>query len=108
MRARKAGPAFTYLLARHEAFRQHARRSMSGASGRQRARTESLRTFQLNVPPGPLLKRFEEVAWPLFELAGSLGAANKRLALSRDLILPRLISGELAISATERELEAVA
>ena len=108
MRGRKAGPAFTYLLARYEAFRQHAQRSMSGASGRQRARTESLRAFELNIPPAQLLKRFDQVAWPLFELSGSIGAVIKHLAASRRLLLPRLISGELSVFAAEHELEAVA
>jgi type I restriction enzyme S subunit len=108
MRGRKAGPVFCYLLARHDAFREHARRSMSGASGRQRARTESLRTYQLHVPPADLLRQFERIAWPLLEFSGSLGVANKRLAASRDLLLPRLISGEFSVASAERELEAVA
>lgn len=108
MRGSKAGPAFTYLLARNEQFRQHARRSMSGASGRQRARTESLRTYELHLPPVELLNRFEEVTWPLLELSGALGVANNRLVSSRDLLLPRLISGDLLTSPTKSELEAVA
>src|SRR5262249_26361300 len=93
MRGRSVGPAFCYLLARHDAFREHARRSMSGASGRQRVRTDSLRAFRLNVPPTPVLERFEAMAWPLLELSGHLGAANARLLACRDLLLPRLISG---------------
>jgi type I restriction enzyme S subunit len=108
MRGLKGGPAFCYCLARHKDFREHARRSMSGASGRQRARTESLRTYPIGIPPDELLQQFEKSAWPLLQLSGSLGAANKRLAASRDLLLPRLISGELSVSSAERELEAVA
>lgn len=108
MRGRRAGPAFTYLLARHEAFRLHAQKSMSGATGRQRARTESLRTFAFPSPPKQILDRFDALAWPMLELVGQLGEANKRLAASRDLLLPRLISGDLPVAAAERELEAVA
>jgi len=108
MRVIEAGPAFCYQLSRYDAFREHARRSMSGASGRQRVRPESLRSFKLNIPPDPLLEQFERVAWPLLELSGSLGAANGRLASCRDILLPRLVSGELSIVAAERELEDVA
>lgn len=108
MRGRMVGPAFCYLLARYDEFRQHARSSMSWASGRQRARTESLRTFPMCLPPVALTVRFEEVVWPIFELSGALGAANNRLALARDFLLPRLISGELSASVAEHELEAVA
>ena len=108
MRGRVAGPAFTYLLARHDPFRAHAQRSMSGATGRQRVRTESVRMFKIAVPPHDLLARFETVTWPMLEMVGRLGAANRKLAASRDLLLPRLISGELPISVAERELEAAA
>ena len=108
MRGRRAGPAFTYLLARHEAFRFHAQKSMSGATGRQRARTESLRTFSFVNPSKQILDSFDALTWPMLELVGQLGEANKRLAASRDLLLPRLISGDLPVAAAERELEAVA
>jgi type I restriction enzyme S subunit len=108
MRGKTAGAAFCYELARLTAFREHARRSMSGASGRQRARTDSLRAYQLGIPPAVLLEKFEAAAWPLLELSGSLGVANERLASARDLLLARLISGDLSVTAAERELEAVA
>jgi type I restriction enzyme S subunit len=107
MRGKKVGPAFCYELARAPKFREHARRSMSGATGRQRARVESLRSYQTNIPPEKLLVQFESVAWPLLELSGSLGAANERLISSRNLLLPRLISGERSIAGAEHELEAV-
>ena len=108
MRGSRAGPAFTYLLARNDAFRFHAQKSMSGATGRQRARTESVRTFAFASPPKEVLDRFEALAWPMLELVGQLGETNKRLAASRDLLLPRLISGDLPITTAERDLEAVA
>ena len=44
----------------------------------------------------------------MLELAGKLGAANSRLAAARDLLLPRLISGELTVGAASRDLGAAA
>lgn len=38
----------------------------------------------------------------------NLKVANEKLAASRDLLLPRLISGQLSVEAAERELEAAA
>ncbi len=108
MRGQRSGPAFTYLLARHEPFRAHARRSMSGATGRQRARVESVRTFGWALPPTPLLSDFEARSWPMLQLSGTLGRANAYLAATRDLLLPRLLSGELDVSAAERALESAA
>lgn len=39
---------------------------------------------------------------------GGLLKANDRLAASRDLLLPRLISGQLSVEAAERQLEEAA
>nr|WP_246360581.1 restriction endonuclease subunit S [Sphingomonas abaci] len=109
MRGSRAGPAFTYCLSRTRSFRDHARSSMSGASGRQRARTESVAAFELPVPlSDETLEQFETVAWPMLQQVGVSGEANLRLAASRDLLLPRLISGQLSVETAERELEAAA
>ena len=109
MRGREAGPAFTYCLARHEAFRSAARGSMTGTSGRQRARTESVAAFSLPVPPSKeLLDAFELTTWPMLQLVGALGQAVDQLAASRDLLLPRLISGQLSVASADRQLAEVA
>jgi type I restriction enzyme S subunit len=109
MRAQNAGSAYTYCLARFEAFRSNARGSMTGASGRQRAKTVSVAAFPVAIPPSNnLLTDFERVAWPMLELVGSLGGTVDRLAASRDLLLHRLISGQLSVASAERELEKVA
>ena len=55
-----------------------------------------------------LLTRFEEVAWPMLEHVGVLGRMNQRLAASRDLLLPRLISGQLSVEVAEKDLELAA
>jgi len=108
MRGEAAGPAFVYCLARQPSFRDNARNSMSGATGRQRARTESLASFAMPVPALSILRQFDAMVWPMLELVGSLGAANAKLASSRDLLVPRLISGQLSVTETERQLEEAA
>jgi type I restriction enzyme S subunit len=107
MRGERVGPAFSYCLSRLPAFREHARMSMSGATGRQRARTDSVADFPIAAPPtNNLFEQFENVAWPMFDLVGQLGLSSERLAAARDLLLPRLISGQLSLAQAERELEA--
>ncbi len=108
MRQKAVGPAYIYCLARSAPFRAHAVKSMSGATGRQRVRVESLKQFPVAVPGRDLLGQFEQVAWPMLNGAGIYADANKRLAASRDLLLPRLISGELFVTAAETALEAAA
>lgn len=107
MRGRRVGPAFTYCLARLEQFRVSAQQSMSGASGRQRAKADSVATFAMALPKSDeLFVAFEQASWPMLELSGKLGEANQRLVTCRDLLLPRLMSGRLSVSAAEHELEA--
>lgn len=60
------------------------------------------------LPPEQLDREFNRQAEPMLRLAETLRRQSFRLALSRDLLLPRLVSGELSVSTAERELEAVA
>ena len=59
------------------------------------------------VPPSDLADRYEETVKPLYDLARCLAAQNAVLAEARDLLLPRLVSGELDVSELEFELEPV-
>jgi len=60
------------------------------------------------VPAFDLLRQFDVTAWPMLELIGSLGSTNAKLAAARDLLLPRLISGQLSVAEAEHQLEEVA
>jgi type I restriction enzyme S subunit len=54
LRARSPVPAaFTYLLARDPSFRAHAVQSMTGTSGRQRARTDAIAEYPVTCPSVP-------------------------------------------------------
>jgi type I restriction enzyme S subunit len=64
--------------------------------------------FSVPVPPHALQQSFAQNLSPLFEMADTLTATEPRLAASRDLLLPRLISGELSVESAERQLEAAA
>jgi type I restriction enzyme S subunit len=88
-----------YLLARHPAFREHAIRSMSGTSGRQRIQNDVLSQFPVAVPNEPIAKAFSELVLAVQE---SIREGHKQAAtLSdlRDTLLPRLISGQLIPAA---------
>ena len=51
---------------------------------------------------------FCSVVEPMQAIVSNLLAANEHLAASRDLLLPRLISGQLSVEAAERDLELAA
>jgi type I restriction enzyme S subunit len=56
-------------------------------------------------PPKLLADRFEAIANPMMRLRGNIEKTIAVLSASRDLLLPRLISGQLSVEAAERELE---
>lgn len=90
-------PEFVYCLARTYDFREHAIKSMIGASGRQRVQESCFEKFLILVPPRLLLALFGEAAEPIFEQIKVLHAQNQKLRAARDLLLPRLMSGEIAV-----------
>jgi len=49
------------------------------------------------IPSGQLIKQFEKLVKPIFEQRSILSRANDRLSITRDLLLPRLISGKLRV-----------
>jgi type I restriction enzyme S subunit len=49
------------------------------------------------IPPKKLIVLFDEFATPLFAQKENLGAQNDKLRAARDLLLPRLMSGEIAV-----------
>lgn len=97
-RGRMIGSEHTYLVARDPALRDTAQRSMSGASGRQRVQNACFDSYLIPVPDGATGGRFSETVGPLFALAANLAKQNRVLREARDLLLPRLVSGELDVS----------
>ena len=53
--------------------------------------------FMVWIPPHSLLNLFSEFAEPVFQQIKVLHAQNQKLRAARDLLLPRLMSGEIAV-----------
>jgi len=99
---------FAYCLARSAEFREFAIQSMTGSSGRQRVPAESLSHFFLPVCPKPVAERFGRTVAPLFSRASEAARESRTVAILRDTLLPKLISGELRVKDAERFLEKAA
>ena len=57
-------------------------------------------TFKLipfMVPDGKNVRLFEESATPMFRQVGNLQEQNQKVRIARDLLLPRLMSGEIPV-----------
>jgi len=98
LRGNGVGPAFVYCLARDPSFRSHAIKSMSGSSGRQRVASDCFDTLPVVRPSRSVEEKFESKAMPMLELVFELRRTSEKLAEARDLLLPRLVSGQLDIS----------
>ncbi len=59
-------------------------------------------------PRGPVLAQANAIFGSSYDQTCNLRRANQALAASRDLLLPRLICGQLSVEATEHELEEAA
>jgi type I restriction enzyme, S subunit len=97
LRSKRLTPEFVYCLARTYAFRENAIKSMVGSSGRQRVQESCFDKFFVLTPQGSLLDLFSESAEPIFQEIKSLHMQNQKLRDARDLLLPRLMTGEIMV-----------
>ncbi len=78
--------------------------SHAAVPGLSREQAYRLRIAQ---PPTDLVAQYESAVQPMYDLRRNLSNQYATLRRGRDLILPRLVSGELEVSGVESELEAV-
>jgi type I restriction enzyme S subunit len=69
----------------------------SGATFKEISRGE-FREFPITVPPAPIENTFNETVQPICRLVENLIKKNNNLVVTRDLLLPKLISGQLDVS----------
>jgi type I restriction enzyme S subunit len=96
MRGQRVSSYFTYCLARSYDFRENAIKSMTGSSGRQRVQSSCFDEFSAPLPPVLLLDQFDAAVELYFKQIQVLADQNDKLAQARDLLLPKLMSGEIA------------
>ena len=101
LRSKTLTPEFVYLLARTEEVKGPAIKSMLGASGRHRVQERCFDTMTVVQPPMDALARFTDTVRPMFRLVHQLHLQNLKLRAMRDLLLPRLLSGQLSLDDME-------
>ncbi len=92
------GRVWAYCLARDKAFRQFAIRSMSGTSGRQRVSADAIGRYLIAKPTAEIARRFEHLTEPLFESIRQHDLESRTLRETRDVLLPKLLSGEIRVT----------
>lgn len=89
---------YLYAMLRWSGFADEVKQHANGANVLHLlpARIEE---FQFLCPPADLAGRFGALLAPMLSLCDSLNEKNANLRTTRDLLLPKLISGELDVSA---------
>jgi type I restriction enzyme S subunit len=98
---------FLYFWLRFSGFSKVAAQHANGANVLHLS-PKALFGLPMLVPPIALQDAFCRIAAPIVAQADALAATEDRLTASRDLLLPRLISGELSVASAERDAEAAA
>ena len=85
-----------------EAFVSHATQTSQGTK-MPRANWDVLTRYPLPVPPAPLLSQFSAFVNDAVALIENLIFKNRNLRRARDLLLPKLISGDMDVSKLDLE-----
>lgn len=105
LRSKRGAQVFLFETLR-EVFSEED--SMGGGTIFKAVTKNDLERIALVRPADSVVEDFERSAGPMFDLVGSLTLQNRVLTWARDLLLPRLISGELDVSDLDLDLEPVA
>ena len=90
-------PSFSTYLLFHLSERVEEIRSMGSGSTYPEVSRGKFREFEVLVPKRRLVSAFDEQASQLLKQIRVLKQQNEKLRAARDLLLPRLMSGEIAV-----------
>ncbi len=100
--------AFVYGLVTSSDFANRLASTAGGTStSHQRVKPADVMNMIEVSPPAEVVKTYSAQVQPILKLADNLLQQNEVLRESRDLLLPRLVSGELDVSELDLALEAV-
>ncbi len=93
---------YIYSILDSVPFLNHLCSHTTGSTNsRQRATPKSTLDFTLCLPPDSVIEDFCQIVTPMYDLIASNIVENQSLAKARDSLLPRLMSGELDVSALD-------
>ena len=90
-------PEYVYCLSRSEYFRDYAIKNMTGSSGRQRVPNNQVEDYEIAIPELSVVQLFHSVCKSVFLKIESNQKQIQTLAQTRDVLLPKLMSGKLRV-----------
>ncbi len=98
MRSSACGPHFAlHTINSYRPKERLLRIGRAGGSTREALTKDNVKQIQVQIPPEELRQSFESIAGNLFEQGQILQQQNSNLAEARDLLLPRLMSGQIRV-----------
>jgi len=89
---KRVTPLFALFLLREMDLKQ-----FNGGASVPTLDRKSVHRVEIVIPSAPMLRSFDEFAADVYEQIKNLNVQNQKLRAARDLLLPRLMSGELAV-----------
>ena len=71
---------------------------IKGGSAQPKFNKTDFKNLPIFLPPDKLLKQFHQIVKPMFELIDKNSTENQALTITRDALLPKLMSAELDVS----------
>lgn len=87
---------FLYAYMRHSGFANYIKEFANGANVLH-LKPDLIGKQRILFPSRELREEFSKLAEPIYQKVDSLGESNENLIKTRDLLLPRLISGKLSV-----------
>jgi type I restriction enzyme S subunit len=98
---------FIYAMLRFSEFPETVKHYANGANVLH-LNPARISEYRFAIPPASLRHRFGEMVMPLMELSDNLELQNETLTSTRDILLPRLISGQIDVSQLHIDTEGFA
>ena len=89
---RRITPLLAFFLLRMLDLKQY-----NGGASVPTLDRKSVHRVEVLIPSRRFIEEFDEFAQDLFDQIGRLSLQNEKLKAARDLLLPRLMSGEICV-----------
>ncbi|MBM7571574.1 restriction endonuclease subunit S [Aquibacillus albus] len=103
----KSCPQFLYCLIKDPRFKEFAKMSMVGSSGRQRIQNSILLEYEMPDIESERMSYFDKLTKDWFKLVSKNNIQNWNLTKLRDYLLPKLLSGEIRSLDVESQVAEV-
>jgi type I restriction enzyme S subunit len=81
--------------------------ALSSGATRNAVTKGHLEAIEILEPPSSLLTAFEQITLPWFDQIDNNRAQSRTLAILRETLLPKLLSGKLRVAQADKLVEAV-